>query len=91
MTKKKLDEFGGDDEQLMYIGMDSSVSLSFNSVEGCERVEGLCNKQWGELEPTESDKQRYCGDCRKRVHLIGSDELEEMLKKNERVCVAFQP
>lgn len=55
----------------------------------CE-VQVLCGKNWEELDVTEENGIRFCGECKKLVfYAINSTELK--IAAQRKLCVYFQP
>ncbi len=56
---------------------------------GCE-VQVLCGKSWEELDATEENGIRFCGECKKLV-FYAKNPTELKIAAQRNLCVYFQP
>lgn len=60
------------------------------AINGCEEdFASVCPKTWGMLTKGDDPNVRFCGECKKNVHLVKSRE-ELDARKSQRCCVAAQ-
>jgi hypothetical protein len=56
---------------------------------GCE-LQVLCGKNWEELDATEENGIRFCGECKKLV-FYAKNPTELKIAAQRNLCVYFQP
>ena len=56
---------------------------------GCE-VQVLCGKSWEELDATEENGIRFCGECKKLV-FYAKNPTELKIAAQRKLCVYFEP